>query len=60
MSEELPDANEVPVDTEENRTAAIAMTLQILVQLMSDLERRICALEDKAGIERVDMPEVSL
>ena len=60
MSEELPDVNEVPIDTEENVTAAVAMTLQIVVQLMGALESRICAIEDKVGIERVDMPEVTL
>jgi hypothetical protein len=48
------------MDTEAQRTAAVAMTLQIVVQCMSDLERRISAIEDKVGIERVDMPEVAL
>ena len=58
MSDNLPE--EVPTDTPENRLAAIAMTLQIVVQLMTKLESRICAIEDKVGIERVDMPEVVL
>jgi hypothetical protein len=60
VTEELPDVNEVPLDSEANVNAAVAMTLQIVVQLMSELEKRICAIEDKVGIERVDMPEVAV
>lgn len=60
MSDSLPDPSEVPMDTPEARTAAIAMTLQVVVHICTELEGRISAIEQKLGIERPDMPEVTL
>ena len=56
----LPNPEEMELSEEKQQIAALTMTLQLVVQCMSDLESRISAIEDKLGIERVEMPEINL